>query len=176
MTAHAKSLPWQVVRQYGHAADSVVCSHRWGWVADLCAARRTSSRSHRAEVGVHYAARQRPSVQYFCSTCAVSQGEEHLDWCHRDGVMAHVDPSGVIVSPPDTEAEVAARLRDRPAEQAEPQPCPNCLPGYDCERGFYATGEEMQPPPCHDHATNDLNCPVCGAQRRAFYAALGRDA
>lgn len=34
--------------------------------------------------------------------------------------------------------------------------------------------EEMQPPPCADHETNELNCPVCSAQRRAFYVALGR--
>lgn len=34
---------------------------------------------------------------------------------------------------------------------------------------------EMQPPPCSDHETSELSCPVCTAQRRAFYAALGRD-
>lgn len=83
MTAHAKSLPWQVVRQYTGAADQPVCSHRWAWVADLCAYRRSSGRKHRWEVGVHFASRRASAV----------------------------DRSGVIVSPPDTEAEVAARLR-----------------------------------------------------------------
>jgi hypothetical protein len=33
---------------------------------------------------------------------------------------------------------------------------------------------EMQPPPCSDHASSELGCPVCTAQRRAFYTALGR--
>lgn len=37
-----------------------------------------------------------------------------------------------------------------------------------------ASGEQMQPPPCADHESSQLNCPVCSAQRRAFYAALGR--
>lgn len=36
-------------------------------------------------------------------------------------------------------------------------------------------GEEMSPPPCADHRTSELGCPVCTAQRRAFYAALGRE-
>lgn len=36
-------------------------------------------------------------------------------------------------------------------------------------------GEEMPPPPCADHETNELNCAVCSAQRRAFYVALGRE-
>ena len=34
---------------------------------------------------------------------------------------------------------------------------------------------EMSPPPCADHESSDLNCPVCTAQRRAFYTALGRE-
>lgn len=34
---------------------------------------------------------------------------------------------------------------------------------------------EMQPPPCADHLSSELGCPVCSAQRRAFYAALGRE-
>ncbi len=34
---------------------------------------------------------------------------------------------------------------------------------------------QMQPPPCADHERNELNCPVCTAQRRAFYAAMGSD-
>lgn len=38
-----------------------------------------------------------------------------------------------------------------------------------------ADRDEMQPPPCADHQVNELSCPVCSAQRRAFYAALGRD-
>lgn len=61
------------------------------------------------------------------------------------------------------------------AEIFGPRPCPNCPPGHDCERGNYATEPvEMQPPPCADHEQNELNCPVCTAQRRAFYNALGR--
>ena len=38
-----------------------------------------------------------------------------------------------------------------------------------------APGGEMQPPPCADHQSNELGCPVCSAQRRAFYTALGRE-
>jgi hypothetical protein len=38
-----------------------------------------------------------------------------------------------------------------------------------------ADRQEMQPPPCADHQVNELSCPVCSAQRRAFYAALSRD-
>lgn len=33
---------------------------------------------------------------------------------------------------------------------------------------------EMTPPPCADHQVSWLTCDVCTAQRRAFYAALGR--
>lgn len=40
----------------------------------------------------------------------------------------------------------------------------------------FGTGEEMQPPPCADHQQSELSCPVCTAQRRAFYTALGREA
>jgi len=36
-------------------------------------------------------------------------------------------------------------------------------------------GAQMEPPPCSDHEVNSLNCGVCAAQRRAFYAALGGD-
>lgn len=43
----------------------------------------------------------------------------------------------------------------------------------DLERMF--SGAEMQPPPCSDHEANYLNCGVCAAQRRAFYAAMGGD-
>lgn len=38
-----------------------------------------------------------------------------------------------------------------------------------------ADRDEMQPPPCADHLASELGCPVCTAQRRAFYTALGRD-
>lgn len=41
-------------------------------------------------------------------------------------------------------------------------------------RAGVLNGEEMQPPPCADHQASELSCPVCTAQRRAFYAALGR--
>ena len=34
------------------------------------------------------AIRTRRSAVYFCATCAVSEGEEHLEWCHRQGVMS----------------------------------------------------------------------------------------
>lgn len=35
-------------------------------------------------------------------------------------------------------------------------------------------GAEMTPPPCADHEQSELSCPVCTAQRGAFYRALGR--
>jgi uncharacterized Zn finger protein (UPF0148 family) len=31
----------------------------------------------------------------------------------------------------------------------------------------------MTPPPCADHAESELSCPVCTAQRRQFYRAMG---
>lgn len=52
-----KPLAWRVFRQYNHLPEHPVCSHRWGWVAELCAARRASSRRHANEVGVFYVAR-----------------------------------------------------------------------------------------------------------------------
>lgn len=48
---------YQVVRQYSHLPEHQVCAHRWGWVAELCARRRMSSRRHAAEIGVFYTAR-----------------------------------------------------------------------------------------------------------------------
>jgi hypothetical protein len=36
-------------------------------------------------------------------------------------------------------------------------------------------GAEMTPPPCADHEQSELSCPVCTAQRGAFYRALGRE-
>ena len=29
----------------------------------------------------------RPSFSWFCATCRAGEGEEHADWCHRQGVM-----------------------------------------------------------------------------------------
>lgn len=138
MTAHAKSLPWQVVRQYTGAADQPVCSHRWAWVADLCASRRTRSRKHETDPGVRYLARR----------------------------TSDPDRSGEIVSPPDTEAEVAARLRERPESLGVTSQLPDITEEV----------VQMQPLPCPDHAANELNCLPCSALRSAFYAALGRDA
>lgn len=31
--------------------------------------------------------RTRRNAVYFCATCCASEGEEHLNWCHRIGVM-----------------------------------------------------------------------------------------
>lgn len=31
--------------------------------------------------------RRSSGPRYFCATCCVSEGEQHLEWCHRPGVM-----------------------------------------------------------------------------------------
>jgi hypothetical protein len=52
--------PWRVVRQYNHLPESQqLCAHRWEWLADLCAYRRTAR--HAAEVGVFYTVRRAAS-------------------------------------------------------------------------------------------------------------------
>lgn len=54
-----RTLPWRVVRQYVDMPEQRVCAHRWGWVADLCAYRRTAR--HRDEIGVFYTVRRADS-------------------------------------------------------------------------------------------------------------------
>lgn len=62
MTGHQKNRPWRVVRQFNHADDVEVSAHRFEWLADLAAMRRSFAREHRDEVGVHYSVREvRPS-------------------------------------------------------------------------------------------------------------------
>lgn len=51
--------PWRVVRQYVHLPEHQVCGHRWEWVADLCAYRRTAR--HASECGVFYTVRRAES-------------------------------------------------------------------------------------------------------------------
>jgi hypothetical protein len=47
---------YQVVRLYSHRDDETpYCTHRWEWVAALCAIRR--ERSHPDETGCHYTVR-----------------------------------------------------------------------------------------------------------------------
>lgn len=60
MTGHSKTKPWRVYRQDAETryADIEVCTHRWGWTAELCAGRRETSRSHRAQWGIFYTARR----------------------------------------------------------------------------------------------------------------------
>lgn len=58
MTGHAKSLPWRVVRQTSSAADVEVSTHRFGFVAELCAHRRSNREQDR---GVFYSATRRPA-------------------------------------------------------------------------------------------------------------------
>lgn len=38
--------------------------------------------------------RTRRNVQWFCAACVVSEGETHLEWCHRSGVMVHEATDG----------------------------------------------------------------------------------
>lgn len=38
--------------------------------------------------------RQRKPIEYFCATCCASEGEEHLVWCRRTGVMERPQPGG----------------------------------------------------------------------------------
>lgn len=54
-----RALPWRVVRQYVDLPEQPVCGHRWEWVADLCAYRRTAR--HRTETGVFYTVRRAAS-------------------------------------------------------------------------------------------------------------------
>lgn len=61
MTGHAASKRWRVFRQHHNHAETETCAHHFGWVAELCAIRRESSRQHSSEVGVHYVAR--PAVK-----------------------------------------------------------------------------------------------------------------
>lgn len=42
--------------------------------------------------------RTRRNAVYFCATCAVSEGEEHLEWCTRQGVMA-TRPQAAVADP-----------------------------------------------------------------------------
>ena len=56
----AKSVkPWHVVRQFNHKPDVEICAHRWEWLADLCAYRRTAG--HASEIGVFYTVRRAKS-------------------------------------------------------------------------------------------------------------------
>lgn len=48
--------PWEVVRQYSHRDDELVCAHRWEWLAELCARRRTFR--YATQTGVHFTARR----------------------------------------------------------------------------------------------------------------------
>jgi hypothetical protein len=57
--AGARRPRWRVVRQYVDMLEQPVCAHRWGWVADLCAYRRTAR--HADEVGVFYTVRRAAS-------------------------------------------------------------------------------------------------------------------
>lgn len=71
------------------------------------------------------------------------------------------------------------QLYSRPADSDDPQPSGGREPMH---TGAWTDGGlvdetpavEMTPPPCGDHSQSELSCPVCSAQRRAFYAALGR--
>jgi hypothetical protein len=54
--AAAPTGPWRVYRQVNHLPERPVCAHRWGWVAELCASRRTTGRS--AQPGVFFTARK----------------------------------------------------------------------------------------------------------------------
>lgn len=29
----------------------------------------------------------RRGLYWFCATCCANEGEEHLDWCHHEGVV-----------------------------------------------------------------------------------------
>ncbi len=51
-----KPRAWRVVRQYSYRDDVPLCSHRWGWVAEICAHRRVSSNPH--DIGTHYSAQK----------------------------------------------------------------------------------------------------------------------
>jgi len=46
---------WQVCRQTSRGIEYPVCKHRWGWVAEWCARRRTA---RDAELAVRYVARR----------------------------------------------------------------------------------------------------------------------
>jgi hypothetical protein len=49
---------WQVYLQSPRGTEYLTCTHRWGWVAELCARRRER---HAAELAVRYVARRAES-------------------------------------------------------------------------------------------------------------------
>lgn len=59
--AAARPFPgrFRVVRQFTHLPELVLCSHRFEWVADLCAYRQTAR--HAAATGVHFTVRRAES-------------------------------------------------------------------------------------------------------------------
>lgn len=56
MTAHQIGKNWHVKRQTSNS-ETFVCAHRFEWMAQMCASRRTLGRENRSAIGVFYTVR-----------------------------------------------------------------------------------------------------------------------
>ena len=78
---------WEVVDEAAKPGEAKYVADGFAWTK-----RHSYRRRHRAYLRVldERAAsdlRARRNVVRGCAICAAIEGDEHLDWCHRDGVM-----------------------------------------------------------------------------------------